>query len=476
MSLRRRLLAGLVAVAAVLVLGNVTLSRTVETYLLGRVDRQLLDVASRPVFEGGRRHRVLATDETLSEYFIAVGGPDAERLTQLTSVFARDDPPPRLQRSQVLDHLRRHPGQQPIPFTAPAEAGGGAWRLIAVQDGRGNLAVLGISLDGVEATIDRIRVVQIAVTVAVLGTLGLVCWWMLRLGVHPIEDVARTADAIAAGDLSRRVDQRDEGTEAARLGTAFNAMLARIEQSFRAQEVSEARLRRFAADASHELRTPLTSIQGYAELWRAGGLRGEDELNEAMRRMEQEARRMGELVEDLLLLARLDQRRPLERAPVRLDRIAADGVSDARAVEPDRPIQCTVSPVVVEGDEMRLRQIVANLLANARVHTPSGTPVRVRVSAEGEVARLEVADDGPGMAPEVAAKVFDRFFRADASRSRSAGGTGLGLAIVDAVAQAHGGRATVDATPGLGSRFTVELPAARSSDAAEPATAVELGS
>ncbi len=475
MSLRRRLLAGLVAVAAVLVLGNITLSRTVESYLLARVDQQLLDVASRPIFEGGRRHRVLASDETLSEYFIAVGEPNAERLTRLTSAFAKDDPPPRLERAQLLEHASRHPRQRLVPFTAPAQEGDGSWRLVAVQDPRGNVAVVGISLDGVEATISRIRVVQVAVTVAVLGTLGLVCWWMLRLGVHPIEDVARTADAIAAGDLSHRVDHPEEGTEAGRLGVAFNAMLARIEQSFRAQEASEARLRRFAADASHELRTPLTSIQGYAELWRAGGLRGEDELNEAMRRMEQEARRMGALVEDLLVLARLDQRRPLDRSPVRLDQIAADGVRDAHAVEPDRPIECNLEPVVVEGDEMRLRQIVGNLLANARVHTPAGTRVRVGVSSAGGTARLEVADDGPGMAPEVAAKVFERFFRADPSRSRTAGGTGLGLAIVRAVAEAHGGEARVESAPGRGARFIIELPLAPSSPAVAPPAAVELG-
>ncbi len=475
MSLRRRLLAGLVAVAAVLVVGNVTLSRTVERYLLAGVDQQLRDVASRPIFEGGRRHRVLATDETLSEYFIAVGEPSADRLTRLTSAFARDDPPPRLERAQVLEHAARDRAHRPLPFSAPAQEGDGSWRLVALQDARGNVAVVGISLDGVEATVDRIRLVQVAVTVAVLGTLGLVCWWMLRLGVHPIEDVARTADAIAAGDLSHRVDHPDEATEAGRLGVAFNAMLARIEQSFRAQEASEARLRRFAADASHELRTPLTSIQGYAELWRAGGLRGENELSEAMRRMEQEARRMGALVEDLLLLARLDQRRPLDRAPVRLDQIAADGVRDARAVEPDRPIESNLQPVVVEGDEMRLRQIVVNLLANARVHTPGGTAVRVKVSAEGGVARLEVADDGPGMPPEVAAKVFERFFRADLSRSRAAGGTGLGLAIVQAVAEAHGGRATVDSAPGRGSRFIIELPLSPTPHTVEPPAALELG-
>ena len=458
MSLRRRLLAGLFAVAGVLVLGNLALSRTVETYLLDRVDQQLVDVASRPVFRGDDRrgrHEFSPADQTLSEYFIAVGDPDDNSLTYLTSAFADDDePPPRLERARVLAQVES--GQ---PFTAPAQSGDQSWRLVAVEDTRsGDLTVVGVSLADVRDTIGQIRLVQVAGTLAVLAMLGLVSWWMLRLGVHPIENMARTADAIAGGDLSHRVAHPGERTEAGRLGVAFNSMLGRIEEAFKDKDESEARVRRFAADASHELRTPLTSIQGYAELYRAGGLRGEGELDDAMRRMEQEAKRMAALVEDLLLLARLDQRRPLERAPVRLDEITSDGVRDAKAVEPDRPIAVDVEPVTVEGDERGLRQIVANLLTNARVHTPAGTPIEVVVRSDNGVARLEVADKGPGMAPDVAARVFDRFFRADPSRTRSAGGTGLGLAIVEAVTAAHGGSAGVESTVGEGSRFVVELP------------------
>jgi two-component system, OmpR family, sensor kinase len=463
MSLRRRLVAGLVAVAAVLILTNVALSRTIEGFLLQRVDEQLVEVASRPVLRGDRGPRrgpATPADETLSEYFIAVGNPSDGTLTQLPTAFLDSDrPPPRLTQAQVLQHLTP-PRSVPVPFTAEAQTGSGEWRLVAIANsGLGGVTVVGVSLDEVAQTVRRVRVVQVAGTLAALGALGLVSFWMLRLGVHPIEDMARTADAIAAGDLSQRVDHPGEETEAGRLGVALNSMLERIEDAFRAREASEARVRRFAADASHELRTPLTSIQGYAELWRAGALRSDEELAEAMRRMEQEAKRMGALVEDLLLLARLDQHRPLERAPVQLDAIAADAVQDAKAVEPERPISCEAdAEVVVQGDEMRLRQVVANLVTNARVHTPPGTPVVVRVSNGGGVARLEVADQGPGMDEEVAAKVFERFFRADASRGRSGGGTGLGLAIVEAVAQAHGGRARVESAPGEGSRFIVELP------------------
>ncbi|MDP9389715.1 MAG: HAMP domain-containing histidine kinase [Actinomycetota bacterium] len=470
MSLRRRLLVGLVAVAAVLVVTNVALSRTVESFLLARVDRQLVDVVSRPFLQGERGGSRRAPsqpdggeDEALSEYFIAVSGPDGQLFVQLSSVLAdEDESPPRLDAATIRSHLAAHQ-ESPRPFTAPATTGEGSWRLVAVENRRWGVTVVGLSLADFEQTVGRIRLVQLLATLAVLAALALISRWMLRLGVHPIEDMARTADAIAAGDLSQRVDHPGPGTEAGRLGMALNAMLERIEEAFRAREASEERVRRFAADASHELRTPLTSIQGYTELWRAGGLRGDEELAEAMRRMEQEARRMGALVEDLLLLARLDQHRPLDQAPVRLDAIVADAVRDASAVEPDRPIEMVAEPATVDGDEMRLRQVVANLLSNARAHTPPGTPVRVTVAVEGDRARVEVADDGPGMEPEVAAKVFERFFRADPSRARAAGGTGLGLSIVAAVAEAHGGQAWVDAAPGRGSRFVVELPVASSS-------------
>lgn len=458
MSLRRRILVGVVAVAVVLVGVNVALARMFRSFLMERVDRQLVDVASRPFFRPGR---LGAPDRAVSEYFIAVGEPGTGALTRVVSELADADvPPPRLSRDALVAHIVPW-GTPPRPFTAPAVSGAGSWRLVALGspvDER--VVVVGLNLAEVTATMDRIRWVQVAGTAGVLAALGLVSWWMLRLGVHPIEEMAGTADAIAAGDLSRRVDHPGPRTEAGRLGIAFNTMLERIEEAFRARAASEARLRQFAADASHELRTPLTSIRGYAELWRTGALRSEGELAEAMRRIEEEATRMGALVEDLLVLARLDQGRPLERAPVRLDRIAADGVRDARAVEPGRPIDAALEEVWVLGDELRLRQVVANLLANARQHTPPGTPVHVSVTAADGVARLEVADEGPGMPPEVAARVFERFFRADPSRSRVAGGTGLGLAIVAAVAEAHGGRATVESAPGAGSRFAVELPLA----------------
>jgi two-component system OmpR family sensor kinase len=472
MSLRRRLVLGLLVIGSVLVVTNVALAGLYRSFLIDRIDRQLVDVASRPVFRdphgpgggrGGRGPGVRADDQTLSEYFIAVERPDTGALTRVPSAFAdANDSPPALEPGEVEVHAAQADLDGPKPFNADAVDGDGAWRLVAVHSEQG-LTVVGQSLNEVESTMASMRTVQALGTLAVLATLAIVFWWVLRLGLHPIEDMAETADAIAAGDLSRRVNHPSERTEAGRLGAAFNAMLERIQQAFREREASEERVRRFAADASHELRTPLTSIIGYAELYRTGALRTDEELAGAMGRMEQEGKRMAALVEDLLVLARLDQHRAPERRLVRLDELVAGAVADARAVEPSRPLSDTIAPVAVEGDDAQLRQVVGNLLANVRVHTPAGTPVHVTLapSSDGKRAVLSVADEGPGMEPAVASHVFDRFFRADASRNRSSGSgsTGLGLSIVQAVAAAHGGTVAVDSAPGRGTRFTVDLPA-----------------
>lgn len=457
MSLRRRVLLGIVVVAAVLVGTNVVLAATYRSFLLDRVDEQLVDVAGRPALGGGGPGGRRPPQENLSEYYLAVAtsGEIDVRPSLLTS---GDKPLPKLTPTDATKRAAAT-ARSAEPFTVDAQEGQGRWRLISVQQ-RGMAVVIGLPLDDMQATLNRTRAVQATGTLAVLAALGVVLWWVLRLGVHPIEDMAATADAIAGGDLSQRVSHPGAETEAGRLGIAINAMLERIEEAFRAREASEERVRRFAADASHELRTPLTSIQGYAELWRTGALRTKEKQADAVRRIEQEAQRMASLVEDLLVLARLDQGRPLERHDVRLDQIADDAVRDARAVEPDRPVDLHApEPVTVQGDDGRLRQVVANLLANARAHTPAGTPVHVSVRRDNGVARIEVADEGPGMPAEVAEKVFERFYRADPSRVRAAGGTGLGLSIVAAVAEAHGGRASVESEVGRGSRFVVEVPA-----------------
>lgn len=458
MSLRRRVLLGFLLVAFALVVTNAALASGFEGDLLRRTDQELLETANRPIFgpdgRGGFGHGGPRGLEPLSDLYIAAADADGTGLTRLGRGLDEGQSPPAPE-PQVLA------GTVGEPFTTSAVDGEGSWRAVALA-GRveGGLLVVATELDQVEATLRRMWLIQLLGSVAVLAALASVLWWVLSLGVRPLVAMASTADQIAAGDLSRRVEDVDERTEAGRLGVAFNSMLSEIQEAFGEREASEVRLRQFAADASHELRTPLTSIRGYAELWQAGGLREPGQLDQAMRRLSDEGRRMSVLVEDLLLLARLDQQRPVERRPVRLDLLAADGVFDARAVEPTRAVTIESVPVTVEGDERRLRQVVANLVTNARVHTPPETPIHVRVLVDGPLARLEVADEGPGMPPDVVERVFERFYRGDSSRVRTTGGSGLGLSIVDAVARAHGGRTSATSTEGRGSRFTVELPLA----------------
>ncbi|MGD9695218.1 MAG: sensor histidine kinase [Thermoleophilia bacterium] len=324
----------------------------------------------------------------------------------------------------------------------------------------GSWLAVAVPLSDVNDTLARLVWIELAVGAAALGGLALLGLWLVRLGLRPLDRIGATADAIAAGDLSQRVADDDPRTEVGRLGATLNSMLGRVEESFAARAEQERRLRRFVADASHELQTPLTSVRGYAELFRRGAAERPEDLQTTMRRIEAESARMGVLVDDLLLLARLDDGRPLERRRLDLAALAGEMAADARVVEPDRPIDADLEPAWVDGDDARLRQVVGNLLSNARAHTPAGAPVTVRVRERDGEATLEVADSGPGLEPEHAARVFERFFRADPSRARASGGSGLGLSIVTAIAEAHGGRAELDSEPGRGATFRVVLPAA----------------
>jgi two-component system OmpR family sensor kinase len=302
--------------------------------------------------------------------------------------------------------------------------------------------------------------IELLVTAAVVAAVAALGLWVIRLGLRPLDAIEATARAIADGDLTRRVERAEERTEVGRLGLALNAMLGQIESAFRAQEASERKLRRFVADASHELRTPLAAVRAYAELFSRGAAERPDDLARSMSGITRESERMSVLVDDLLLLARLDEGRPLEREPVELESVIAEAVETARTVEPDRPIAVALHPAVVTGDRDRLRQIVDNLLANVRAHTPAGTPVRVTLETTDGHATISVADDGPGMTAEEATHVFERFYRADPSRARTSGGAGLGLAIVAAVAEAHGGAACAASEPGEGATLWIELPLA----------------
>jgi two-component system OmpR family sensor kinase len=343
-------------------------------------------------------------------------------------------------------------------FDAAATDGGSEFRVQAFgpQTGGGTL-VVAVPLAEMQTTLARLLGIEALVTIGVAVLAGALAWWLVRVGLRPLEAMGDTAGAIAAGDLSQRVEPADGRTEIGKLGTSLNEMLAQIEAAFEERRASEARLRRFVADASHELRTPLTSIRGYAELFRRGADERPEDLANSMARIEAEASRMGVLVDDLLLLARIDQGRPLERRSVDLSSIVTDAVDAAHAIDPARTIEVEAPDhLTIDGDPGRLRQVMDNLLENARVHTPTGTPTRVRlVSRDGWVV-LAVADEGPGMDPAVATQAFERFYRGDPTRARATGGAGLGLSIVAAIVAAHGG--AVRFADGPGTTVEVTLP------------------
>jgi two-component system OmpR family sensor kinase len=451
-SLRARLVAGIVVVSVVLVAVAYVVARTTEANLVERVDQQLVQAGAQ----------LPPPDIAIGGTFAAPTAVYAERIAAgetrvlLRPNVAGDSGVPEVSVARALAAARTGDA-----FTVASTSGSGRYRVLALRRPTA-VDVVGLSLRDVDATMTKLRWLLVGAIAVVIGILVLVGFWVLRLGVRPLKRMTKTAGAIAAGDLSQRVPAEAEGTEARELGDALNTMLTTIEGAFAERAASEARLRRFVADASHELRTPVTTIRGYAELYRHGGLSEADDLDQAMRRTEQESVRMASLVDDLLLLARLDEGRPLARVPVDLGVLGVDAAADARAVAPERTITAEIAEgVTVEGDEDRLRQVVSNLVGNALVHTPSGTPVSVRVHNGGSRAVVEVHDAGPGMTPEVAARAFDRFSRADAARSRHAGGAGLGLAIVQAIVVAHGGHVSLASTPGTGTSVRVELPRAR---------------
>src|ERR1700722_10182883 len=316
-------------------------------------------------------------------------------------------------------------------------------------------------IDGVDNTLSTLLLFEIGISSGITVLVLLATFFLVRRGMRPLERMGATARTIAATGLGSRVSPSTEKTEVGRLGLALNEMLGQIERAFAEREVVEQRLRHFVSDASHELRTPLTSMRGYAELLQRNPDMSREDVRLAVRRIEDETRRMGLLVDDLLLLARLDPRRPLDRAPVALTPIINDAVSEARAAEPGCSVMARIAaPMVVTGDVLRLRQAVANLVRNALVHTPSGSPVEVTLQPENAHAEIDVIDHGPGVPVAQRERIFERFHRADPLRSRDQGGSGLGLSIAAAVVNAHGGRISVQDTPGGGATFRIELPAA----------------
>lgn len=361
------------------------------------------------------------------------------------------------------------------------------WRVMAVNvvDSNNNTAVVivGLPLSPVDKVMEHATFVVVGVGLLTLVLAFFIATWTVARSFRPLVRVEKTAAAIAAGDLSRRVEVENPGTEVGRLGRSLNAMLAHIESSFAARAASEERMRRFAADASHELRTPLVTIRGFSELYRQGALVTDDDVAMAMGRIESEAKRMGSMVEDLLLLARLDEQRPLQLKPVDLHLLAHDAVVDSQATASGRTISLIgldggqPAPAPVLGDEAKLRQVIGNLVSNALRYTPEGSPVEIavgrRATDDGELSVVEIRDHGSGIPPEEAPRIFERFYRADTSRTRETGGSGLGLAIVAAIVGSHQGTVRVEETDGGGATLVVSLPYRNDEDENPDASASE---
>jgi two-component system OmpR family sensor kinase len=480
MSLRARLLAAsLLLVVCGLLVADVATYSALRRFMYTRVDDQLQsanDSIQQALVRNGRFAipQVDLVTRLVPGVFVQLRGPGDDVLIE-TSGRRPGEPLPSLPRAVGPVVAAR--GGDGVVRTVPATTGSGSYRALLTPMGTGSL-VVALPLEQTSDTLHRLFLIEVLVTVVVVAAAAGVGLYLVRLGMRPLADIERTATAITGGDMSHRVAIDDERTEVGRVGRALNVMLDRIDVAFaerrrseEAARASEQRVRRFVADASHELRTPVAAVRAYAELYRRGADQRPHDLARAMRSIEDEAARMGVLVDDLLLLTRLDEGRPLAQAPVDLGAVAADAVAAASAVDPDRPVSLWVEgSVEVLGDRDRLRQVVDNLLANVRAHTPAGAPADVAVRldpSDGSFALLDVADRGPGLSDDAAAHVFERFYRADPSRARDGardgadGGSGLGLSIVQAIASVHGGGASVSSRPGGGSVFTVRLPLLR---------------
>ncbi|MEV4559540.1 HAMP domain-containing sensor histidine kinase [Kitasatospora sp. NPDC049285] len=478
-SLRVRLLVlALLLVTTGLVVSDTLVLGTVRGQLVERADQQLQRFAeplsrrapSRQqapvsVFSPQQVNR-RAGQILPSEYLVRYLAADGSVLSVVRQPLAESDPAPQLPQLSAAALTKR----KGTPFTTEVPRNS-EWRSLVLPLQRSTagdftspaFVEVAVPLDDVRATTNHLRTTFLTIGGALLVGLAGLGALAVRAGLRPLRQLELGAERIAAGELSHRMPELPARTEVGRLSTALNGMLAQIETAFAARAASEARMRRFVADASHELRTPLAGIRGFAELHRMGALQ---DVDRAMDRIESEAVRMGGLVEDLLTLARLDEERPLDLAPMDLRTLAADALHDLTALDPGRPVALTgpggagaPQPAPVLGDEARLRQVVTNLVGNAVKHTPPGTAVRIGVGRSGGACLLEVADQGPGMTDDQAALVFERFYRVDASRSRQdGGGAGLGLAIATALVEAHSGELTLSTAPGAGAAFRVELP------------------
>jgi two-component system OmpR family sensor kinase len=446
MSLRLRLL---VAVLGMLVVGftlaGIVIYHLVDSSLIARVDRSFPVAATV-----GPRLRPPPRSSP----------PNASIFNRSISIVVRDrdgrlvvkqiDPRAPLPAADVA--------ARPTTRTARSVTFGGHHvRVLRDRSSDGGSVVIAVPLDDVDSTLSRLLRAELIVSAAAFAALAALAWWVLTVGLRPLDRIAATADAITGGDLTRRVPAASPRTEIGRVAVALNTMLVQIEAALAQSRASERRLRQFVADASHELRTPLTSIRGYAELFRRGAAGRPADAATAMRRIEEQSTRMTRLVDDLLQLAHLDEEQPLQISEVDLTRLVSTAVREAREAGGLAVTSTLEAGVVVDGDEARLRQVIDNLLTNIRIHTPAGTRAHVTLRVDGRQAVLEVRDNGPGIPAEHAAHVFERFYRADASRSRAAGGSGLGLAIVASTVHAHRGEVQLE-TADSGAIFRVHIP------------------
>lgn len=484
-SLRRRLLIGATLLATVAVLTSQVIGGVVlRSWLMAEVDQQLMSfVAPPPEVTHGREPPPPVDNPRLPSQFRVYAYDRSGDFDRVLGSGSRSGP--RLARSaRELDLAWRE------PTTVSSASGDAGWRVLRKRTPDGRTIVIALPLDTVEGAMSKLLWLNGALLVATVVGLVAVGRWVVRIGLLPLTRMEDTAGRIADGDLDLRLTDTDPDTEIGRLGRVLNTMIERLRSALRQRENSEARLRRFVADAGHELRTPLTSMRGFAELMIKHESLPEDQRRQAQRMIEQNAERMSRLVEDLLLLAELDREPVYDNETVDLLSVAADAIGSAppRAGERDIALDPLTNeepePVEVLGDSHRLRQVVGNLIANALNHTPPETPVRVRVESchagdragadrpdrwgadsafpPGiEVRVIEVADTGPGLTDEQAEQVFERFFRVDRARSREQGGSGLGLAIAAAIARSHGGRLELDTAPGQGATFRLVLPANR---------------
>ncbi|XVQ07224.1 sensor histidine kinase [Spirillospora sp. CA-255316] len=463
-SLRGRLMAGVILLAALgMVVVNVASLTALRIYFTTLADANLARIRDTVRQAEDQTAAVLRSLDAGNSHYVALLDAQGRTLTQIPArgLDGHLVPPPDLP-------ARVPPGFAGTPTNVPAQGTPATtYRLIAFPLDRGvtvpggagtpsNRVIIGENLGPSERVVYWLIGVDAVAMLAALAGIALLSRGVLTVGLRPLRNVAGTATAIAEGDLSQRITVTPRHSEIGEVGRALN-------QAFDARQRSEERLRRFVADASHELRTPLTAIRGWAQLHLHGLAQEPEQVERAMARIDAEAARMHTMVDDLLLLARLDQGRPLATTPVDLGRLAADAVADLRTVALNRPITLDAPDgVFADGDEDRLLQVLQNLLNNALQHTPAATPISVTVRAlPGDQVALTISDRGPGMDPQTAARIFERFYRADNSRNLDTGGAGLGLSIVKSIVETHGGTATVRTSPGQGSTFTIALPAAR---------------